>query len=123
MYTTITHTRFYLLVVKARYTDAKIWDNVYLYSINEYADMTCYYDYETRSGFAIKGSGELVSVHSLSRGAGSNLVAYAVQCGAKFLDCFDGYLVTLYGKYGFKEVQRTANFVAGKPDVVYMERD
>lgn len=74
------------------------------------------------SGFAIRDDGELVYLHSRAYERGDRLVSAAVALGARRLDCFDGYLVDLYGRHGFIEVAREANWTPGGPDVVYMER-
>ena len=71
------------------------------------------------SGFALCNN-ELVGVFSLVKGRGDRLVSEAVFYGAQFLDCFDGYLPTLYAKHGFYETSRVPNWTAGGPDVVYM---
>ena len=72
-----------------------------------------------QSGFRVN-EGELTHVFSLPRGRGSDLVPAAVLAGAKYLDCFDGYLPQLYSRFGFKETKRDANWTAGAPDIVYM---
>lgn len=74
------------------------------------------------SGFGVKFDDELVGVFSRVPGRGDMMVAAAVAIGARRLDCFDGYLVTLYRRHGFFEVRREANWTAGGPDVVYMAR-
>lgn len=73
-------------------------------------------------GFALSPSGELTSVFSAIKGKGDHILSNAVRCGACHLDCFDGYLPTFYARHGFKEVKREANWTAGEPDVVFMER-
>lgn len=72
------------------------------------------------SGFAIREDGELVGVFSLVKGRGDSIVAAAIENGAKYLDCFDGYLPRLYSRHGFTEVKREPNWTPGGPDVVYM---
>lgn len=66
--------------------------------------------------------GVLIGVFSLVRGRGDALVAGAVAHGARHLDCFDGYLPTLYARHGFAESHRESNWTPGGPDVVYMTR-
>ena len=73
------------------------------------------------SGYVVRDTGELVGLFSLARGRGNALVAEAVANGADHLDCFDGYLPTLYARHGFREVKREANWTPGGPDVVYMQ--
>ncbi len=75
---------------------------------------------DARSGFVVRPDGELVYVFSLDKGNGAEIVTTAVSTGAVYLDCFDGYLPTLYGRHGFEVVSRVANWTPGGPDVVYM---
>lgn len=72
------------------------------------------------SGYVVREDGELTNVFSVERGRGAEIVASAVDNGAVYLDCFDGYLPTLYGRHGFEVVSRVANWTPGGPDVVYM---
>ena len=74
-------------------------------------------------GFAVSENGELTSVFSAIQGKGDTIMREAIKQGAKHLDCFDGYLPTLYARHGFHEVRREANWTKGEPDVVYMERN
>lgn len=62
-----------------------------------------------QAGYGISPSGELVSVFSLP-GAhlGDEIVTDAIARGARWLNCFDGYLPTLYGRFGFKETDRAS---------------
>lgn len=79
-----------------------------------------YLSIDGRSGFAVTDAGELCGVFSTVKGRGDTLVRDAVFFGATHLDCFDGYLPTLYARNGFRETHRAANWTAGQPDVVYM---
>lgn len=72
------------------------------------------------SGFAVREDGELVYVWSVERGRGNALVSSAVRVGATYLDCFDGYLPSLYERHGFRRVKTVPNWTVGGPDVVYM---
>ena len=72
------------------------------------------------SGFGVTYTGELVGVFSLVRGRGALLVQTAIRRGAERLDCFDGFLVSLYESNGFEETHREPNWTAGQPDVVFM---
>jgi hypothetical protein len=77
------------------------------------------------SGFALRPTGggvELRYVFSVTRGRGDSIVASAVAQGADVLDCFDGYLPTLYARHGFVETHREPNYTPGGPDVVFMVR-
>ena len=91
----------------------------------EDADDTAFYlaadgDNEPRSGFAVTSSGELRFVFSMVRGRGRVIINRAIVAGATHLDCFDGYLPTLYAAGGFVETARVPNWTPGGPDVVYM---
>lgn len=96
--------------------------NITPYSVEEYTRaFDCYIDTLTKSGYTIrKDTKELCSVFSLTKGMGDFIVNDAVLRGAKRLDCYEGYLVSLYMKHGFKPVKREPNWTAGQPDVVYM---
>jgi len=80
----------------------------------------CFLTDDLQSGFRIGWNGELTGVFSLVKGRGDVLVSESVSLGATHLDCFDGYLPTLYGRHGFMEARRERNWVEGDPDVVYM---
>jgi len=72
-------------------------------------------------GFAIvEDTKELVGLWSEVPGQGDFLVSDAVRRGATNLNCFDGYLVELYERHGFKEYRREKNYNPVGPDVVYM---
>jgi len=84
-------------------------------------DMTLYVlAPDAQSGYAIRPDGELVYVFSLVKGRGMRLVSSAIMDGAVYLDCFDGYLPTLYGRQGFERVATVPNWTPGEPDVVLM---
>lgn len=74
----------------------------------------------SHAGFAIRADGELVYVFSTARGMGDALVKAAIARGATHLDCFDGYLVSLYSRNGFQRVTSLPNWTEGEPDVVFM---
>jgi len=74
-----------------------------------------------QSGFIVRNGGELIALFSTVKGRGHDLVQIAVQCGAEYLDCFDGFLPKLYAKHGFVTVKRELNWTLGGPDVVYMQ--
>lgn len=88
-------------------------------------------DYENTSGYFLEANGErsyeLRGVFSTVKGKGADILGHACSmadaAGAMLtLNCYDGYLVSLYGRYGFVEVAREANWTPGQPDVVYMAR-
>lgn len=70
-------------------------------------------------GFAIVG-GDIRYLFSTYKGKGNHLVKQAKLKGGYKLDCFDGYLVSLYSKHGFTEYKREPNWTAGEPDLVYL---
>ena len=86
---------------------------------------------DKQSGFAVKADGDLITVFSLAKGRGKQLVLEAVKAGATKLDCYDGHLAKLYGAAGFEVKERltwddqykpknwdTTRF--DNPDVLYM---
>lgn len=75
---------------------------------------------DLNSGYAVRADGELVNVFSTVPGRGDILVSHAVANGADHLDCFDGYLPTLYARHGFLETHREDNWTPGGPAVVFM---
>ena len=85
-------------------------------------DVDWYLAEDYLSGFGVTDSGELVGVFSVVKGRGDELVQAAVELGAWHLDCFDGYLPTLYRRNGFRVTHEEANWTPGGPSVVYMER-
>ena len=72
------------------------------------------------SGFAISSSGELCYLFSRGKTKGRDLVKAALLLGARRLSCFDGFLSTYYREFGFRVVERVANWTEGQPDVVTM---
>jgi hypothetical protein len=79
----------------------------------------CFLTEDGFAGYVLQSGGDLQSVFSSVRGRGDLLVRHAVANGARTLDCFDGYLPTLYARHGFREVRREANWTDGGPDVVF----
>lgn len=112
---------------------------VYLYDESDYQEMRVFLTEDSRSGFALKSDGDIVSVFSGGGGQVHALIALAVQEGGRKLDCFDTMLPVLYGVNGFRIVGRDPwndafapdgwdfeamrRFNGGRPDVVYMEYD
>ena len=73
------------------------------------------------AGYGITWHGEFIALFNIGTpGKGKELVESAIRNGARLLDCFDGYLPTLYRSHGFVEFARVANWTPGGPDVVYM---
>jgi len=84
------------------------------------------------AGYAITRDRDLISVFSLPGARrGAEVVADAIERGARSLDCIDGKLPEFYNRFGFKEYDRIAwddkyapkdwdydRF--GRPDIVYM---
>jgi hypothetical protein len=90
----------------------------------EHADdfnTTCFLSESGRTGYLIH-KGTLESVFNLDgNGYGADAVRDAIGWGAWRLDCFDGFLLTYYARFGFSTVKREANYNGpGFPDVVYM---
>lgn len=120
MFTQVNPHLFCTMFEHARRLDSRIADATSPFD-HEYG--TRYFLEDDASGvvgFAIRGDGELVYVHSTVPGQGRAIVEEAILEGAVYLDCFDGYLVDFYGRHGFVECQRVDNWTPGEPDVVYM---
>ena len=83
--------------------------NIHPYSSKEYSQMKTFLSPDGKSGYALKPDGELVSVFSLEKGRGDNLVRHAVSEGASKLDAYDirNKLPDLYKKHGFEEMSRS----------------
>lgn len=122
MYLQVLPAEFHLAVTLACNESELIRKNVYAYTIKEYAGFRCFLHPSWECGFAIGPDGALVSVFSLVRCKGREILPTAVREGALHLNCYEGYLVTLYQKYGFKEYKREASWTPGEPDVVFMRR-
>ena len=67
-------------------------------------------------------NGELCSFWSTIDGRGTWLLDNAIADGAYHLNCFDGYLTTLYSQRGFKEYKRLPNWNSNGPDVIFMNK-
>lgn len=80
----------------------------------------CYLSDDKQSGYAIQDAGELVCVFSTEPGRGEQIVRHAIHQGATHLNCFDGYLPTVYRRWGFVEERRETTWEETGPDVVYM---
>lgn len=90
-------------------------------------EVVCVISADGASGYIVvresNGARDLRQVFSAVPGRGDLLVSDAVRrAGADTLDCFDGYLPTLYARHGFRETRRETNWTPGGPDVVYMAR-
>lgn len=73
------------------------------------------------SGFVVSWDGELTNLFSVVKGRGAGLVTEAKRQGASHLDCFDGYLTSLYSQHGFVVTRREENWSGPEyPDVVFM---
>lgn len=80
---------------------------------------------DKKSGFALtprpQGGKELVSVFNVGeKGGGAKATQMAVERGATDLDAIKP-LEKFYARFGFKTVRSERNYVAGQPDVVFME--
>jgi hypothetical protein len=92
------------------------------YTYDDYAVMRLYLDAAKHlTGFAIKQSGELVSVFNRGeRGNGRYAIQYAILQGATHLDAVDGFLREYYEGLGFEVYRTEKNYVEGQPDIVFM---
>jgi outer membrane protein assembly factor BamB len=128
MVTAFTHSTAYPAVDAARFgaafNSARAQSDQIRRATSEFEDrddMTLYVlAPDSQSGYAIREDGELVYVFSLVPGRGMFIVSSAIADGAVYLDCFDGYLPTLYRRHGFEVVDRVSNWTSGSPDVVFM---
>jgi len=110
---------------------------VYVYPVDEYANMRLFLTEDGKSGFALKGD-DIVSVFSgpPHKGSVNSSIQLAVQEGGRRLDAFDTVLTDIYHANGFQIVGRMnwneeykpddwdkqtfSKFNSGEPDVVYM---
>lgn len=106
----------------------KIRASLHVYHTRNYADMRTFLGVCGWSGYAISQDGELINLFSLNRGRGGELIKDAVGNGAKHLNCYDGPLVAIYEKAGFKVIRREPYdpdmaeiTLPYCPDVVFME--
>lgn len=92
------------------------------YRADEYKEFKTALTTTKDAGYAIKPSGDLVSVFNTDgKGNGVYAVIDAIENGAKKLDSYDGKLVDYYSQFGFEEYKREPNWTAGQPDVVYQK--
>jgi len=113
---------------------------VYVYPVEEYAEMRLYMTEDGGAGFAVKSDGDIVSVFGVRpKGTVDWLMQAAIDQGGRKLDAFDTVLPSLYSRHGFKVVERLqwddqyapdnwdydafAEFDSGRPDVVFMQFD
>jgi hypothetical protein len=112
--------------------------SVYIYPVNEYAQMRKFVTEDGLAGFAVKPDGDIVSVFSGNK-SGRAMLELAVVNGGVKLDAFNTVLPAIYSAHGFKAVARVAwndkqtpegwdkktydQFNKGEPDVVYMTYD
>jgi hypothetical protein len=107
---------------------------LYNYTPEQMAEMQLYKVSGADVGYALTKDGDLVNVFNNSgiSDLGRDAVIDAIKNGAGTLDCFDGYLVRYYSKFGFEEIKRNPWDEAyapknwdykegGTPDVVYFK--
>lgn len=114
---------------------------VYVYPVDEYADMKLFVNEDQSAGFAVKSDGDIVSVFAAPNreapGRVYSMLSLAVEQGGTKLDAFDTILPQVYAMAGFVEVGRDpwvenfkpedwdkntfAAYNQGEPDIVYME--
>jgi len=75
-----------------------------MYSEEKYLEMgtELFLSQDMKSGFGINPDGYLLSVFSLTKGRGEELVEVISASSAKKLDCMGQYLVDMYSLIGFK---------------------
>jgi hypothetical protein len=110
---------------------------VYVYPVEDYAQMRMFMTNDGRAGFALKDN-DIVSVFSQAPHTGgvNAIMQLAVQEGGRKLDCFDTVLPDFYFNNGFQIASRLkwsedqkppdwnketfSKFNDGEPDVVFM---
>ena len=112
---------FIVAFADVRYRSERVENATSRYETDDRATTAHYLSADRLSGYAVRTSGELVYVFSDVKGRGDAIVSSAVANGATHLDCFDGYLTTLYARHGFIDYKRESNWTPGGPDVVYMQ--
>lgn len=105
-----------------------------LYSVDDYEDMHLYINHSNSCGFAITSHKDLVCLFkkpSEYKVKGWELARQAAYEGARSLNCFDGYLTTMYRKAGwvvydcslFDDTMAPEGWDYtrdGRPDVIFM---
>jgi hypothetical protein len=117
--------------------------SVFVYEPEEYREMRLFSTEDGTAGFALKPSGDIVSVYvygnSPHKKATASMLAQAVELGGDRLDAYDTVLPKIYAEAGFKPISRVtwndafapegwdkktyAKFNEGEPDVVAMAYD
>lgn len=119
MFNRVSRSRFLESFLNARIYYPRIRKNTSSYDFLNMGNAQHFLSEDRRSGYAIN-NGELVYVFSTVKHRGNLILSNATD--ANHLNCFDGYLVGLYSRYGFRIVRRETNWTPGGPDVVFMER-
>ncbi len=125
---TTDYAAFRKLLEESRYRHCLM-----IYSDEFYAKTRVYtYEY-AKAGFYIDNEGEIGNLVALEpRGIGADLLRCAIKLGGDHLMCFDGFLPTYYGRFGFIRSGRASwndSFAPigwdyekhGRPDIIYME--
>lgn len=93
---------------------------------NDYTQFECFLMADGSAGYALslaknlKNERELANVFSTITGTGVYAVGDAVaRERLLWLSCCSS-LINYYGQFGFSVTQRQSNWIAGKPDVLYM---
>lgn len=120
-YFRVSHIKFYESLSAARSERLEIYKSLAIYPLDRYADMRTFLSEDHRSGYAITIKNKLVSVFSIEKGRGDELVEDAKLNGVKYLKAFDGYLPGFYARHGFQEVSREANWFKDGPQVITMK--
>jgi hypothetical protein len=84
---------------------------VYVYPVEEYADMRLFITEDGKCGAALKPDGDLVSGFSApvegKRNRLANMMLIGIKEGATKADCFDTVLPDYYAAFGFRAVAKT----------------
>ena len=122
--TKVSHITFLLSLERSRRCNKLIADMTSTSSVVKVGltpEHSCYLTADLDAGFVIAPDGKFTSLFSIKPGRGAALITAAIKYGASYLYCFDGYLVTLYERFGFIEVDRIPDWIKGQPDGVFME--
>jgi len=120
MFRQTTGKMFYEVLKASQNKNDLVKEFVHLYDKKEYSEMQCFLSTDINSGYCIKNDGDIVSVFSLVKGRGKQIMLDAVTNGGYKLDCFDGYLTKFYSSIGFIEYKSEKNWDKNGPDVKFM---
>jgi len=104
----ITNSQIFILRIKKIKEEKKRF--VKIYSSEEYLQMRTklFLSEDKKSGFGINPDGALISLFSLEKGRGEELVKTAISKGAVNLKCIGDELKNFYTRFGFKVTKKTS---------------